>query len=265
LSGIVENNDERIPLRIAALEALAKIGDPAGLDAVLLGVSSQDPNVRAAAVGALGPFEGPEVTAVILEAFRDSFYRTRIGAARAAGERKLEIAVSYLAYRVERDEVAQVKDAAIRALGAIGTRAAEQALASFFEERKNSDRIRILASEMLIRDYADNYAAKLVAELDDAKGRNQTALYNGFLRIVGSAKAPSLEALTRRFLASGGVIEKSYALDMTANNEFLGLIEEVRSLTDPKNGNLARKAQATLEKLDPSARPAAEGQAETET
>jgi HEAT repeat protein len=258
LSGIAANNDERVPLRMAALDALSKIRDPAGLEAVLAGVSSRDPNVRAAAVGALGPFEGPEVTAAILEAFRDSFYRTRMGAAQAAGTRKLAAAVPYLAYRAERDDVQQVKDEAIKALGVIGTSEAETILASFFEERKNSDRMRILAAEMLVRDHAGTYAEKIVAELDDAKARNQTALYNGLLRVIGSAKAPSLEAVTRRFLASGGVIEKSYALDMAANNEFRGLIEEVRILTDPKNGNLARKAQTALEKLDPSAKPGAE-------
>jgi hypothetical protein len=123
-------------------------------------------------------------------------------------------------------------------------------LAFLFEERKNADRVRILAAEMLLRDHSDAYAEKLVAELDDAKGRNQTALYNGFLRVIGGAKSPSLEALTRRFFAAGGVIEKSYALDMTANNGFRGLIEEVRALTDPKNGSLARKAQTTLERLE---------------
>ncbi|MDR2741677.1 MAG: HEAT repeat domain-containing protein [Treponema sp.] len=265
LSEIAGNNDERVPLRMAALEALAKIGSAAGRDAVLAGAASQDPNVRAAAVSALGPFDGPEVTAVILEAFRDSFYRTRIGAAQAAGTRKLQEAVPYLAYRAERDDVPQVKDEAIKALGAIGTPEAKAVLVSFFGERKNSDRVRILASEMLMRDYAEAYAEKLVAELDDAKGRNQTALYNGFLRVISSAKAPSLEAVTRRFLASGGVIEKSCALDMTANNEFRGLLEEVRALTDPKNGNLAHKAQVTLEKLDPSAKQADENRKEGST
>jgi HEAT repeat protein len=253
LSEIAGNNDERAPLRMAALEALAGIGNAAGLDAVLAGASSPDPNVRASAVNALGPFEGPQVTAVILEAFRDSFYRTRIGAAKAAGTRKLREAVPYLAYRAERDDVPQVKDEAVKALGSIGTPEAEAVLASFFAERKNQDRLRILASEMLMRDHAEAYAEKLAAELDDAKGRNQTALYNGFLRVIGSAKAPSLEAVARRLLVSGGVVEKSCALDMTANNEFRGLIGEVRALTDPKNGNLARKAQAALEKLDPAA------------
>jgi hypothetical protein len=86
----------------------------------------------------------------------------------------------------------------------------------------------------------------------------QTTLYNGFLRVIGSAKAPSLEAVTRRFLTSGGVIEKSYALDMVVNNGFRGILEEVRALTDPKNGTLARKAQSALEKLDPSTKPADE-------
>jgi HEAT repeat protein len=258
LSEIAENNEERVPLRVAALEALAKIKDPAGLDAVLSGASSQDPNIRAAAVGSLGPFDGPDVTAVILEAFRDSFYRTRIGAAQAAGTRKLHAAVPYLAYRAERDEVPQVKDEAVKALGAIGSSEAEAVLRSFFEERKNSDRIRVLAAEMLMKDHPGVYAEKLIAEMDDATGRKQTALYNGFLRVIGSAKAPPLEALAGRFFASGGVIEKSYALDMVVNNEFRGLIDEVRTLADPKNGNLAHKAQTILEQLDPSAKPAAQ-------
>jgi HEAT repeat protein len=254
LSEIVKNNEERTPLRMAALEALSKIGNAAGLDAVLAGASSQDPNVRAAAVSAMGPFESPEISAAILEAFRDSYYRTRIGAAQAAGARKLREAVPYLAYRIERDDVPQVKDEAIKSLGAVGTPEAEAALASFFEERKNPDRVRILAAEILLRDHGDAYAKKLTAELDDAKKRNQTGLYNGFIRVAGTAKASSLEALTRRFLASGGIIEKSCALDMAANNGFRGLLEEIRALTDPKNGSLANKAQLTLEKLTSAAK-----------
>jgi HEAT repeat protein len=250
LSEIAGNNDERAPLRMAALEALSKIGKNEGLEALIASVSSPDPNVRATAIGALGPFDGPEVTNLILEAFRDTYYRTRIGAAQAAAKRKLTQAIPYLAYRAERDDVPQVKEEAIRSLGAMENAEATTVLVSLFEERKNADRVRILAAEMLLKDNPASYAEKLIAELDEAKAKNQTVLYNGFLRVIGGAKTPSLEALTRRFLASGGVVEKSYALDMTANNGFRSLIEEVRALTDPKNGNLARKAQVTLEKLE---------------
>jgi HEAT repeat protein len=249
LREIAENGDERSTLRVAALNSLAKIGDSRGLEAVLLSVDSADPNVRSAAVAALGPFSGPEVDNAILEAFRDSYYRTRMAAAQAARDRRFAEAVPYLRYRAERDDVPAVKDEAIKALGAIGGKEGLEFLATLFGERKNSDRSRILAAEMLLQNDADSYAPKVIEELDEAKGKNQTALYNGFLRVLGAAKSPVLEDLCKRFFASGGVVEKSYALDMTLNNGFRSLAAQVKALNDEKNGSLSRKSRSVAEKL----------------
>jgi HEAT repeat protein len=249
LSGIAANSEERMPLRTAALEGLSNIGDKDGLDAIISAVSDGDPNVRSGAVAALGPFEGNAVDKAILEAFRDSYYRTRIGAAQAARKRKLEEAVPYLEVRIERDDVPAVKDESIRALGAIGSGKAVEILEKFFNEQKYSDRIRILAGNMLMDNDADKYVDKLIVELDSAKKANQTALYNGLLKIVGGSKTGKLESITRRFLESGGVTEKSYALDMAVNNNFRGFSREIGALVEDKNASLARKAKATLEKL----------------
>lgn len=249
LAELAGNNEERMVLRMTALEALAKIGDVRGLDAILGAASSEDPNVRSSAVNALGPFSGRQVDDTILEGFRDTYYRTRIGAAQAAGKRKLTEAIPYLRYRAERDEVPAVKDEAIRALGAIANPEAVAILDSLFGEKKNGDRVRILAAEMLVQYNADTYTPGVIIAMDEAKRNNQTSLYNGLLRIIGEAKAAALEDLARRFFASGGVIEKSYALDITANNQFLGLAGEVRLLTDSKAGNLSQKALDTLNKL----------------
>jgi HEAT repeat protein len=249
LSEIVDSNDERVPLRIAALEALSKTGS-GGLKSILAAVGAQDPNIRSAAVEALGPFSGPETDRAILEAFRDSYYRTRISAARAARERKLEEAVPYLKLRAERDDVPAVKEEAIRALGAIATGEAKTILAELFRERKNTDRIRIGAADMLMKNDPGKYLGALMVEMDEAKRKNQTPLYNGFLKAAGEAKTDKLVDTARRLLGSGGVIEKSYALDMAANNGFRELSEEIRALTEDKNASLAAKARRTLEKLE---------------
>ena len=248
LVSIAENEDEKIPLRMAALEALAKIDDTVGLPAIIAAVSSKDPNVRSSAVGALAPFPGDEVDFAIIEAFRDSYYRSRIAAAKAAGERKLTAAVPFLRFRCENDEVPAVRDEAIKALGLIGGNDAETTLKELFKERKNSDRIRINAGEMLLGHGTSDYVTEVVIEMDEAKAKNQTALYNGFLRILGGSKSPKLEELARRFFAGGGVVEKSYALDICSNNNFQGLVDEIRRLTDPKNGSLSRKSILLLEK-----------------
>ncbi|MDR2376880.1 MAG: HEAT repeat domain-containing protein [Treponema sp.] len=251
LTGIVSNTENRVTLRMAALEALSKIGDKEGLPALIFAVSDGDPNVRSSAIAALGPFTGEDVDKAILEAFRDSYYRTRISAAQASRVRRLEAAIPYLKFRCEQDDVPQVRDESIRALGAINNRETDGILAALFEERKNSDAVRIRAAEMLVTNNVEAYIEKVITEMDDAKSRNQTALYNGLLKIVGAAKSDRLESLVRRFLGSGDTIERSFALDMAANNNFRSLVEDIRPLTENRNTSLARKAQLTLDKLSP--------------
>jgi len=253
LANIASNPDERTPLRIAALDALSRVGDPAGLDAVLSCISTNDPNVRSAAVAALGPFSGEKVDKAILDAFRDSYYRTRIAAAQASRERKLVSAVPYLQFRAERDDVPNVKDEAVKALGEIANDEAMAVLDNLFKERKNSDRIRLICAQMLMKNAGQKNLTRVIIELDEAKQKNQTALYNGFLKIIGEAKidgdTSEMEKLTRRFLQNGGIIEKLYGLDMAANNELKGLSTEIKALTTDKNESLARKARRTAERL----------------
>jgi HEAT repeat protein len=249
LAEIAVNSEERIPLRIAAVESLAKIGDPDGLDAILDCISTKDPNVRAAAVAALGPFSGAAVDQAILEAFRDSYYRTRLAAAQASRQRKLAAAIPYLQYRAEHDDVPAVKNEAIRALGAIAGAQSTATLEGLFTERKNADPVRLAAAEMLMQNEPAQYLDRCIAEMDEAKQKNQTALYNGFLKIIGGAKTGNMETITRRLLRDKGVIEKSYALDMAANNNLRSLAEDIKTLARDTNPAISRKARGALEKL----------------
>jgi HEAT repeat protein len=249
LAGIAGDNETRPVLRIAALDAISKIGAPSGLDAVLVCVSSKDPNIRAAAVTALGPFSGANVDAAILDAFRDSFYKTRIAAAQASRQRKLADAVPYLKFRAERDDVPTVKEEAIRALGAIANDDAIKTLDELFTSRKNNDRVRIVAGEMLMQDAPDRFLDAFIKEMDEAKQKNQTSLYNGLLKIIGGTKCSGLETITRRLIQDRGVIEKTIALDMAANNNLTALATEIKTLAADKNEALSRKAKKTMEKL----------------
>ena len=251
LRDIVKDKDERAVLRMASLDAISKIGDSNGLEAIIEAVSSTDPNVRSTAIAALGPFSGEAAENAILEGFRDSYYRTRIGAAQAAGKRKLVSAIPFLQYRAEKDDVPTVKDESIKALGAINNEETMAILDSLFRERKNSDRVRLVSAEMLLQNDPDKYGRRIEVELEEARTKRQTPLYNGFIRMLVNAKTGTLEDMARRFATSGGIIEKSLALDLILNNEYRGLVDEVRSLLDEKKGNasIARKARSTLEKL----------------
>ena len=249
LAAIATDNEERAALRVAALESLARIGDPGGLDAVITCVAARDPNIRSAAVTALGPFSGEAVDDAILDAFRDSYYRTRIAAAQASRQRKLAAAVPYLKFRAERDEIPAVREESIRALGAIASGESIGILEELFTERKNSDRLRIVAGEMIMQNEPERFLDSFVRELDEAKQKNQNALYNGLLRIIGGTKCANMLDITRRLMQQSGVIEKSFALDMAANNSLAALADEIRLIAEGRNEGLARKARRTLETL----------------
>jgi len=252
LIGIIRNEDERVVLRMAALEAVAMIGDPEAAEAVIEAVASSDPAVRSTAVASIGPFSGDAVERAILDGFRDSYFRTRLGAARAAGQRQQESAVPFLRFRAENDEVPTVRNEAIRALGAINNAEAMAILDSLFTERRNSDGVRLMAADMLLQNDADTFGTRVVIEMDDAQSRRQTALYNGFIRILAAAPpSDSFQALASRFIRTGGVIERVLALDLIATNEFHHLADEVRELLDERrsNASIARRARTTLERL----------------
>jgi len=249
LGDIAGNTESGQFLRMAAIEALAQIGDQSGLDAILTGISAGEPHVRATAVQALGPFSGSAVDAAILDAFRDSFYRTRIAAAQASRERRLVAAVPYLRFRATRDESHAVREHSIRALGAIANGESINVLEELFTERRSPQRIRIVAGEMLMKNEPNRFLDRFVEEMDEARRSNLTAMYNAFLRILSGTTANNIEPIARRLLAERGIVERSYGMEIAANNNLVSLAAEIRILSEDSNQAIARRARRTLERL----------------
>jgi HEAT repeat protein len=247
---IINGDDQGAALRMAALEAAGRLKDDAVLDSIIAAAASADPNIRFAAVEALGSFQGSNVDAVILESFRDNYFKVRLAAVRSAKARRLKEAIPYLRYRAERDEAATVRDEAVLTLGEMRDPEADAALLALFDDGKVGDSLRSRAAEMLVKNDADRYAEKIIAKLDESKVKNQTSLYKGLLKALSFAKTGKLEGLTARLFASKDVAEKFYALDLTANNRFTAFKDEVEKLAKDKNIGLSRRAKTALEKID---------------
>jgi HEAT repeat protein len=186
LVGLINDQEERYMLRMAALEAAGKIGDGNAKEAVINAVLANDPNVRSSAISALGSFDGDDVEKAILDAFRDSFFRTRLGACEAAGKRKMAAAIPYLRYRALNDEAVGVRDEAVKALGAVGSADAAGVLEERFEGARTAHRIRSRPAEMLVKQTPDAYTAKVTAALEDAKKKNRAALAAGLERALAA-------------------------------------------------------------------------------
>lgn len=250
IADIATNPDERPFRRMTALEALGKIKNSKGLDAMLQAVTDSDPNVRSSAVAALGPFTGNKVEDTIIEAFRDSFYKTRLAAAKASGERKLASAVPYLKFRALNDEVFAVKEASVKALGQIANTEAIHALVEIFENKNTPDGIKISSADMLMSIDAAKYTTDIIKSYEEAKQKKQKALQSGLAKVLGQGKENNLKGLAKEFLGSTDMVELFYGLQLVKINKFIDLVDLIRPLLDEKKyGSLAIKARETLDVL----------------
>ncbi|GMO44556.1 MAG: hypothetical protein Ta2B_25520 [Termitinemataceae bacterium] len=249
LADIVSDTDVSAYLKAAALQAAAMLKDKSVLDTVLTACSSTDATVRTAAVSALGSFDDPKADAAIIDAFRDSFFRTRLSAVKSAGLRKLGDAVPYLRYRALNDDAASVREESIIVLGTIGSGESLNALLSILDDQKNNDKARVLCAEALLKNDPDQYCVRIIELMDESKQKRMNVLYSGFLKALSTAKSSKLEPLVARLYTSKDVTDNAIALDITANNNFTGFKDQVQKISETKNSTLASKAERILKSL----------------
>jgi 2-hydroxy-3-keto-5-methylthiopentenyl-1-phosphate phosphatase len=120
---------------------------------------------------------------------------------------------------------------------------------SLFAGRGNSDRVRIVAGEELMKTEPERNLDSFFAEMEEARQKNQTSLYNGFLRTIGTVKSAGMEPYALRLIQNRGATEKFTAMDIAANNNLTGLADEIKLLAEDRSESLARKARRTMEIL----------------
>ena len=127
LEGIVKDSDEDALVVRRALESLAYVNDDAVRLLIDQAYEHSDPGMRQSAVCAMGRSADRFWTETVLDELGSGGAAMRYEAARACGEMELQRAVDPL-IELLTDSDAQVRDAAIWALGQIGGKRAQRAL-----------------------------------------------------------------------------------------------------------------------------------------
>jgi len=250
LSSIAESTDEKPTKRMIAIEALGKIAFPDSLNSILRIIQDNDANIRLYCYNALSLFDDKRIENQILHGFRDSYYKIRLVSARLAGERALDVAVPYLIYRTEYDDVPSVKEESIKALGYIVNPSSESFLAEYFTNKTTTEKMKAITADALLKINTTKYIPQIIRAYDDARNNKKKTLQAGLANVITRIIDPSLLDFAKRLINSDDIIERNYGLDISVTNLFGGMMEQIEILSNDKsNMTLALKANKALKAI----------------
>ncbi len=246
LAQIAASGEQGMINRMYAVEALGKIGDARGLAGVIKAANAEDPNVRAAAVEALASFKTAEAEAALLEAFRDSFVKSRLAACKAAGKRRLVQAVPILSYKAAKDPEKAVKAEALRALAEIGGTEAFSFLKKTFEDPKAETASRVISFGLLARkDPASipSLAERLAAESKEKERSFYTALAR---EVAQAADATRAAPLARVLLADKDYLIRLGGLEWAKKTKAPDIRADLAAIAEKDPSEAMRKRAAEI-------------------
>lgn len=139
LIGVLEGEGESVTVKRRALEAVAPFSLPQVEESINQAYHSNDVRLKASAIHAMGRNCDLKWLPIVTKELSNCEVEIRYEAAEACGELEAKEAVPYLISLVD-DEVAQVSEAAIRALGKIGGEEAKETLHSLLSSPEETIR-----------------------------------------------------------------------------------------------------------------------------
>ncbi len=250
LVAIVQDNEENAVIRATAASAISKMEKAEAVPILAALYEDTDPILRTAAINGLGNFNTPDSVSVILESFKDSYYKVRLEAISAAQKNKFGEAVPYILYRAKNDPVENVKFKSLEALGSLNDGPSNSWLSSVFNDPKTVEKVRVkVASVLMLNNFDLIYpdVEKLMQQtlLDDKK----TWLRYELGKIVAKTENQRTYAIASAYLAHKDTLTRNIGLDMYEKNKYGELRSTVEALAaDEKQGALSRRAKKILDK-----------------
>ena len=250
LIDILEDIDEEKSWRWTACEALGKIAHPDALPSIKTALQDKDSYLRSYAVKALTSFDDETVEETLIQSLKDSFWRVRVSAAEALGERGSKNAVEILIYKANKDPEKNVKLAAIKALGKIGDSDSMDFLRDLYKKPTTNQSVRTTAAEIIIENDLTDSIDVIKVVLADEWEKDNSAVLSYSCKFLSKAENTKLEPLFEQMLNHSDVAIKIYGIRGVELNGFGSLKERIEKLTEEGVNNSVRKAAlAAVEQL----------------
>ncbi len=246
----VKDEDENTFVRMYAAEAIGSMQKEESINILVDLFAQSDVNLRTYAVKGLSHYTDERAVAVILDAFKDNYYKVRLEAASAAKKNRITEAVPYLIYRSENDPENTVKYACYEALGSIKNSEAKEFLKKTLENKKLNETARAKAGVVILENSIDElYTALSETLLETLKDDKLKNLRYALGKEIAKYELPVFNDVCAAFLSHKDVATKGTGIDIFTKNQYSSLIPVIQSIaSDEKQGANQRKAKLALEK-----------------
>ncbi len=261
LGKLVQDNTAGKAERMFACDSLAKIKDDSCVQSLAKAANDQDPDVRTAAIQALGAFAagtgapGSSAKSAIAEALRDSYPKARLAACRAAAAGKVAEALPFLRYKAQSDPEQSVRGEACRSLAILGAAAvgldaagADSPFAFLrgrLDDKSGDGALKVLCFGLLARYDPAGSLPALEARLSAEASEKDRTFYTALAREVANAdKAPGIGALARILLSDKEYLIRVAGIEWIRKNKAPDLEPELERLAQSDPSEMIRKRAA---------------------
>ena len=244
-----QDENENIYVRSSAIAGLAQMGNPDIIPLLIEFFEQQEPQLREAVIRGVATFDTAETRKLILQGFKDSYYKVRLEALKAAQKTKMQEAAPYALYRAKYDPTDAVRFAAVETLTMLNTAEGNTWLSETFRDSKKSEKLRVTILSSTLK----HNPAVLAADLDTVvlatvTDKKQKKLRYEFGKEIAKVENTVTAEICKAFLQSDDVLTKSIGLDMFKTNapaDARAFVEAIAQ--DEKQGALQRRARRLLE------------------
>ena len=237
--------------RMFAAEALGKIKDARAVPSLVRAANGEDPQVRGAAMTALGNFPGSEADAAIVQGLRDSVPAVRLAAVKASASRSIREAEPFIRFRARNDPDRKVKDEAIKALAGMGGRENLEFLRELLQDKKVDVPSRAGAFSALLERDADGSRADLEKALAAEAASKDPSLLKAFQRALVQGTDKAAAPLVQTYLLNSPDFGTRIAgIDWVRRNKVQSLRSAIATMAESdKVESVRTRAAAALAEL----------------
>ena len=241
---ILENEDENSFVRSYAAEAIGLMKKEESVPILVEHFASTDPNLRQYVIKGLINFPDiVEAKATLLQGIRDEHWKVRQESIRAVKELKLQEAVPYLTYRVEKESEKVIQNESYSAIAALNSAEGNEFLINQITNKKVSDAKKQKVVEVLLKEGFAGEKEILELAKEVVEDDRRKSLRYAIGKELAKNPKDSYQEICLMYLNSKDSTTQNLGLDMYKNKKFAAAEPKMQEIAKDKKANSTVKAR----------------------